>query len=66
MDTNEPKRSTALILAQEKYEQKTDKMNIRLQRWQKEKLEYLAQKAGLTKTALIKWWIDQEQLPPKK
>ena len=53
------KRTSSLIRAQEAYEAKTAKLNVRLSAEEKARLEALASKAGTTPTGLIKKWIAQ-------
>ena len=50
-------RDESLIRAQKAYEEKTTKLNVRLKPEERQALEALAEKAGLTPTALIKRWI---------
>ena len=52
-------RTAPLIRAQEAYEAKTAKLNLRLSAEQKARLEALASEAGTTPTGLIKSWIAQ-------
>ena len=52
-------RTASLIRAQEAYEAKTAKLNLRLSAEQKARLEALASEAGTTPTGLIKSWIAQ-------
>ena len=51
------KRSDSLVRAQEAYEARTAKINVRLSAEEKARLEALALKAGTTPTGLIKEWI---------
>ena len=50
-------RTASVIRAQEAYEAKTAKLNLRLSAEQKTRLEALASQAGTTPTGLIKLWI---------
>lgn len=50
-------RQESLIRAQKAYEEKTSKLNVRLKPEERERLDELADKAGVTPTALIKMWI---------
>lgn len=53
-------RKPSLIRAQEIYEAKTAKLNLRLSPAQKARLEALAAQAGTTPTGLIKEWIGSD------
>jgi 6-phosphogluconolactonase/glucosamine-6-phosphate isomerase/deaminase len=55
-------RSESLIRAQEAYEAKTVKLNVRLKREERDRLEALALAAGTTPTAMIKRWIEKAKL----
>jgi predicted DNA binding CopG/RHH family protein len=51
------KRSEPLRRAQEAYEAKTVKLNLRLSQKEKDRLDELAVLAGMKPTTLIKQWI---------
>lgn len=51
------KRSESLKRAQESYEAKTAKLNVRLSHEEKARLDELARLAGVKPTTLIKQWI---------
>lgn len=55
-------RSPKLIRAQEEYDAKTVKLNLRLRKKEKERLDELAKLADVTPTTLIRRWIDRGEI----
>lgn len=55
-------RSPNLIRAQEEYDAKTIKLNLRLRKKEKERLDELAKQADVTPTTLIRRWIERGEI----
>jgi predicted DNA-binding protein len=55
-------RKPGLIRAQEEYDAKTVKLNLRLRRAEKERLDELAKLADVTPTTLIRRWIERGEI----
>ena len=55
-------RSPKLIRAQEEYDAKTIKLNLRLRKEEKARLDELAKLADVTPTTLIRRWIARGEI----
>jgi predicted DNA-binding protein len=55
-------RKPGLIRAQEEYDAKTVKLNLRLRKAEKERLDELAKLADVTPTTLIRRWIERGEI----